>query len=304
MRADTTRRKARPAFGHERGQTFPFVLTLLLALFIVVGVVINIGQAVNRRIFLQIVADAGAYTGASEMARGMNTIAELNGKIQQAWGSMTYATAGFTLASCSASDLGVAGYGSVAGASRILIDLVNQGYGKRARSEALRVTNYNVMDLFPTEEEQIQMGETDSRSGLKSPRPEGRLVDLMEVPGGTPPMAAALSPARKAAGWGCVTAKGQVVPRSAVFPLWVQKRPGPPIAFVWVVKAPARRARVFDNIFGPMAVPQMTAAAAAKPVGGSIREGKVEYVTKLIPVSGLTGSVWDAMRRISRKVHH
>lgn len=305
MRVDAARgRPARAGPGDERGQTFPFVVTLLLALFVVVGVVINIGQAVNRRIFLQIVADAGAYTGASEMARGMNTIAELNGKTQQAWGSLTFATAGFTLASCAASDLGVAGYYSVAGASKTLIDLVNEGYGKRARSEAERVSNYNVMDLFPTEEEQIQMGETDSASGLKSPRPEGRLVDLMEVPSGTPAMAAAASPARKRAVWGCFTPKGTVSPRSAVFPLWVQKRPGPPIAFIWVVKAPARRARVFDSMFGTRAIPAMTAAAAAKPVGGSIKDAKVEYVTKLIPVSGFKGSVWDAVRRISRKVHH
>lgn len=304
MRADAARRRTRPALGGERGQTFPFVLTLLLALFIVVGVVINIGQAVNRRIFLQIVADAGAYTGASEMARGMNTIAELNGKVQQAWGTLTFATAGFTVSACSASDLGVAGYYSVAAASKTLIDLVNEGYGKRARSEALRVTNYNVMDLFPTEEQRIQMGETDSASGLKSPRPEGRLVDLMEVPGGTPPMAAAASPARKRAAWACFTPKGTLSPRSAVFPLWVQKRPGPPIAFVWVVKAPARRARVFDSMFGPQAIPPMTAAAAAKPVGGSIKEGKVEYVAKLIPVGGFKGTVWDAVKRISRKVHH
>jgi hypothetical protein len=286
----------------ERGQTFPFVVTLLLALFIVAGVVINVGQAVNRRIFLQIAADAGAFTGATEMARGMNTIADVNGKIQRAWGTLTFATMGFTVTPCAASDLAVAGYGTVAGASTTIIDLVNTGYGVRARTEAKRVTDYNVMDLFPGEEQLIQAGESDADSGLKSPRPDKRLVDVMEVPSGTPPRAAALSPARKRAVWTCVSPAPQ--PRSAVFPLWFQKPPGKAISFVWVVKAPARRARVFDAIFGPDAIPAMTAAAAAKPVGGDIKEAKAEYVAKFIPVRSLVGSIWDAVKRINRQVHH
>lgn len=286
----------------ERGQTFPFVVTLLLALFIVAGVVINVGQAVNRRIFLQIVADAGAFTGATEMARGMNTIADVNGKIQRAWGTLTFATMGFTVTPCAASDLAVAGYGTVAGASTTIIDLVNQGYGERARAQAKRVTDYNVMDLFPGEEQLIQAGERDADSGLKSPRPDNHLVDLMEVPPGTPPKAPAMSPARKRAAWICVSPLPQ--PRSAIFPLWFQKPPGKPIAFVWVVKAPTRRARVFDAIFGPNAIPAMTAAAAAKPVGGNIKEAKAEYVAKFIPVRGFIGSIWDAVKRINRQVHH
>ena len=57
------------------------------------------------------IADTGAFTGATEMARGLNTLAKLNGKIQRAWSIMTFATAGFTVApSCLASDAAVAGY--------------------------------------------------------------------------------------------------------------------------------------------------------------------------------------------------
>jgi hypothetical protein len=318
MRSDARVRRARPPLVRgERGQTFPFVLVLLFSLFVTCAVVINIGQAVNRRIFLQIAADAGAYTGASEMARGMNTIAEINGQIQKAWGNMTYATKGFGLPPCGASDLGVGGYAQAAGAGRTLIDAVNKGYGKRARSEAERVTKYNVMDLFPTEEDEIQMGEVDSENGLRSPRPEGKLVDLQEVRGGTPAMADAMTPAVKRAVWACKKSPtsgirgllrslvgGTVEPRSATFPLWYEKAPGPPFAFIWVVKAPARRARVFDAVFGPEAIPAMTAAAAAKPVGGSIKEAKVEYVTKLIPVRDFRGGIYDRLKRLTRKVHH
>ena len=136
----------------ERGQTFPFVVVLLFSLFIVAGVVINVGQAVNRRIFLQIAADAGAFTGATEMARGMNTIAQLNGTIQRAWASLTYTTAGFTVSpTCAASVPAVIAYKTVQGVTADLIRLVNLGYGRRARSEAERVTSYNAMDLFPDE---------------------------------------------------------------------------------------------------------------------------------------------------------
>jgi len=285
----------------ERGQIFPFAVTLLFALFIVSAVVINVGQAVNRRIFLQIAADAGAYTGATEMARGLNTIADLNGTIQRAWGVLTYATMGFTLTACPASDLGVAGYSTVYQATNTMIRLVNIGYGMRARAQAERVTTYNAMDLFPGE--RLEMGETDVASGLVSQRPQGKLVDLQEVPAGTSPFAPALSSARKAANWTCMM--GIIpMPRSAFFGLWYQKRAGPPIAFVWVVKAPATRARVFDSFFGGNTIPKMTAVAVAKPVGGHIKEMNAKYVTKLIPVRDLKGTEWDLVKRKIRRVLH
>jgi hypothetical protein len=274
---------------------------MLFALFIVSAVVINVGQAVNRRIFLQIAADAGAYTGATEMARGLNTIADLNGTIQRAWGGLTYATMGFTVTACPASDLGVAGYGTVYQATSTMIRLVNTGYGTRARAEAERVTTYNAMDLFPGE--QLEMGETDAVSGLASQRPQGKLVDLQEVPTGTPPFVPALSAARKSANWTCLM--GIIpMPRSAFFGLWYQKRAGPPLAFVWVVKAPATRARVFDSFFGGNTIPKMTAVAVAKPVGGNVKEMKAQYVTKLIPVRDVKGTEWDFVERKIRRVLH
>lgn len=300
----SARRRTPPFAGRlgcEAGQTFPFVVTLLLALFIVAGVAINVGQAVNRRIFLQILADAGAYTGASEMARGMNTLAKLNGTIQRGWGALTFATLGFTVTSCAASDAGVIGYGAVHGATGTLMRAANVGYGRRARSEAELVTAYNAQDLFPGE--QIQMGETDSASGLASPRPKNRVVDLDEVLPGTPPVAPAMAPARKMAAWTCVSGPA-ARPRSAVFSLWYEKRRGKPVAFVWVVKAPAVRARVFDTFFGPTLIPEMTAAAAARPVGGEIRTAREEYVTKLVPLRDIRGSVWDARKGKTRAILH
>ena len=303
MRADDRkgRRSGLVLWEDQRGQTFPFVVTVLFCLFLIAGAVINVGQAVNRRIFLQMTADAGAFTGATEMARGLNTLAQLNAKIQRAWSSMTYATAGFTVSpQCAASDLGVAGYGTVLGATTELMNLVNSGYGKRAKSEARRVTEYNQRELFPGET--LRMDESDG-AGLESPRPKDRVVDLRQVPDGTAPIYASLSTARSAAKWACLAGKTQAV-RSGLFGLWFEKKPDPQIAFVWVVKAPRIKARVFDSFFGPDLIPEMTAVAAARPVGGEIKTAKEQYIAKMIPVRNLKGSVYDMRFRVSRTVQH
>ena len=46
-------------------------------------------------------------------------------------------------------------------------------------------------------------------------------------------------------------------------------------SFVWVVEAPEARP-IFNpfDVFGDDAIPSMLAAAAAKPVGGTIEEGE------------------------------
>lgn len=296
MRPASARRLA----FEERGQTFPFVVTLLLALFLIVATVINVGQAINRRIFLQMLADAGAFTGATELARGMNTIARLNGRIQQAWSGLTFATMGFTVTACLASDTGVAGYGTVHGATTTLVDLVNQGYGRRAADEAASITRYNAEDLFPGE--RLQMGEQDPATGLSSRRPSGRAVDLEEVPAGTAPVYRALSPARTSATWTCFGPLPQA--RSAAFRLWYQKQDTNPISFVWVVKAPPSRARFFDSFFGPYLIPEMTAASAARPVGGEIKKADAAYVAKFVPVREMLGSIWDSRLQRPRAILH
>ena len=69
------------------------VVVLLWVLILFVALVANVGQAVNRRIALQVVADSGAYSGASKMAEGMNHIAYANGVIQDFYGLATWAWA-------------------------------------------------------------------------------------------------------------------------------------------------------------------------------------------------------------------
>src|SRR5580704_10285316 len=73
----------------ERGQSTAFVASMLFVMMLFVAVVANVGQAVNRRIALQIVADAGAYTGASIMATGLNQLAFWNAALQYTWAIFT-----------------------------------------------------------------------------------------------------------------------------------------------------------------------------------------------------------------------
>jgi hypothetical protein len=300
----------------EDGQTFVFVLTMLFALLLLVATSINIGQAVNRRILVQMLADAGAFTGATEMARGMNTIAEQNGRIQNAWMIMVGATHFFTDPPCRANDEATGAYGRARAALGRVIEALDAGYGRRAEDEARRVTEYSAIDLFPGE--RLAMGE--SLPGLRPQRPAGRVVELEQVPDGTKPETLLLEALdvrhrgafESAAGfggfshrvWGCRSSEG-LLPREASFDLWYRAvADSTPVAFVWVVTAPARQARLFDRFFGPDAIPEMSAAAVAKPIGGEIKRARAFYVTKMVPLRELLPRVADNVRQRWRDVYH
>lgn len=294
-------RRQSTLWGDERGQTLAFVLTTLLALTLVAAVSINIGQAITRRVLLQMVADAGAFTGATVMARGMNTIAEQNLRIQKAWAVTADATLGFTTPPCVVSDLATSAYAVVRTNLGRLIRAINGGYGRLAEAEASRVTRYNAVDLFPSE--RLTLGESDFASGLAPQRPQGRLVDIEEVPGGTRPAVPSLAPGFTDRAWTCWQGP-LVLPRSKTFGLWYRMTPSAPIQFLWVVTAPRTEARVFDQFFGPRAIPAMTAAAVAKPVGGEIALGRFNYVAKMTPLRQIRGQVFDAVLRRVRTIHH
>ena len=96
----------------ESGQTVAMVLPMLFALVLFVSMVANIGQAVNRRIALQLVADAGAYTGASAMATGMNHLAYWNRQVQRMYVSASDVSFGFNFSpSCVLSVAAIGSYG-------------------------------------------------------------------------------------------------------------------------------------------------------------------------------------------------
>ena len=271
----------------ERGQVVFFVITMFLTMILIAATAINIGQAVNRRLMLQILADTGAFTGASEMARGLNTLARLNKRIQRDWASLTQATVGFTIAPCAVVDPALALYRIRQTTWAQMMRQMNAVYGGRATSEARRVTRLNAAQLFPRERSRIAARAREGGGGFRPQRPGGRVVPMSNrrqpgvrpVRNGTPaaPDVFALSPARTNPSFMCTQPPLPAVPRRPSLRVWYEKSLDPQVGFVWVVTAPATRARVFDRFFGGRAIPEMTAAAWAAPVGGEIRMGRERY---------------------------
>ncbi len=73
---------SRARYRSQRGQSTALVITMLMVFVMFTSMVVNVGQAVNRKIALQMVADAGAFTGGTRMAEALNYISFANGVIQ------------------------------------------------------------------------------------------------------------------------------------------------------------------------------------------------------------------------------
>src|SRR5262245_15344187 len=88
------------------------VLSMLMIFILLVAMVANVGQAVNRKIALQIVADTGAFTGATVMAEGLNYLAYANSWMQDLWAEFTieWTVARVAGSSCNALSATVAAY--------------------------------------------------------------------------------------------------------------------------------------------------------------------------------------------------
>jgi putative Flp pilus-assembly TadE/G-like protein len=292
----------------ERGQTTAMIIVMLWVFILIVGMVANVGQAVNRRIALQTVADAGAFTGATVMAEGLNYMAYANWWIQNLWAFMTWAFWAVFIASgfdCDAPNSVISAYKGL----RLLFaggyEAINWTYAPYAYAEARRISAYNAADLFPPESNRLSYREFD-------PSPEAGFImclddlqnlglcrDLLslmkseDVPDGTEPedtWVPALFDSVKQRTFVCKRQLGPIpIPSSTVFQfdVWYQRSSTKTRYFVWRVKAPATKAFVFDSFFGPNAIPEMTAVGVAKPVGGSIKKGQDRYVAKMVPVKNV-----------------
>lgn len=325
----------RPAWRDERGQTTALAFGMLMTLVLFVAVVVNVGQAVNRRVALQIVADAGAYTGANVMAVGMNHVAYWNRQIQRMWGNVAQVSGGliglpWTFGGCIS---GWAAVGSYYGASGALAASY-LAFSQQPKSWADRVTDVNARDLFPGEHWNIRGAEMDLSPEVLA-RP-GRVPNIL-VP--IEPVSNGARPSNRSHPWAVETPFDLVPvlidgPRyqsgSVTWSCWVEGTIFPPVfstvtfvrtpwvkllripglhpyRFVWVVTAPATRALMFDRFFGPNAIPEMKAVAVARPVGGHIEQGRSEYRVKMEPVRTInpTGLIYDARYdRFVRPVVH
>jgi hypothetical protein len=307
----------RGLFHDQRGQSSMMVISLLLVFMCFMAMVANVGQAVNRRIAVQMMADASAWTGATNQAIGLNKMAELNLYLQEFWTALTQAQGGFALPQCAIAQPALAIYKDLAAVVRKASDAINKRYSHVAHQEALRMTNYNLEDLFP--------GEDKSLFTLAGPGAErdGSLAKTSAVPDGTEPnTSGARSPARSSIGWACLDVTTMnPLPMVEAFGdhLWQTRTDPGSTQFWWYVKAPATRALLLDELLGPNAIPEMEAVSAAKPIGGTIQTGQQQYVTKLIPVAStatsgmgwwhITGfrtseGVLDTFRGVTRVMTH
>ncbi len=302
-----------------RGQSSTMVFVMLWVFILFVALVVNVGQAVNRRVALQVIADAGAYTGASKMAEGLNYMAWANGVIQDEWAMTTDAWAGATVGSIA--DCGVyndinGGFNGVSDVMTGMIEAINYSYGGMfnpigiVHGEAKRVSDYNAGDLFPGEKLDYSEYDFSMETGFIRPhRNLASMMDIERVPNGTDPQTK--YPAVWPLGKGSTQRYGQVctikvwgipIPtyRHWDFDVWWKKTDTDTKYFSWVVTAPARSLLVFDEFFGgPKAMPQMKAVAVARPVGGSIILGHPTYVAEMVPVKKVQvtpGFIRDSMK--------
>jgi hypothetical protein len=280
----------------ERGQTTPFFLCFLVVMTMFVGLIVNVGQAVNRRMALQITADAGAWTGATNMAIGMNALAEIN---QWRRNIHPLIDPGLYIAGALSLDGVVKAIWEFATAVLDTLDAgVQIGYAKIPYDEAARVTWYNNQDLFPGEQlqwyEGFRPGWFSSGSDTISnevPFGKSRPTFCMEQPFPYTklplPCLVDLDPINTS-----ITYFTPRFPPFSCCPVetysytkWWEKT-GLEILFVWIVEAPPTRPHYNPfGLFGDDAIPMMRAAAAAKPVGGTIESGDDEYRAKFVPLT-------------------
>jgi Putative Flp pilus-assembly TadE/G-like len=295
----------RARWRDDRGQSSAMVIVMLTVFILFVALVANVGQAVNRRIALQVVADSGAWTGATKMAEGLNYIAWANGLIQDYWVFATDAWVVNTVAgaTCDGYDGVNNTYNGLVDPLYGMIQIIDTTYGGSVLpagivyNEAKGASSFNARDLFPGETLDYNEYDLSQEAGFITPmhRDLIQMMDLQKVDDGTNPKSSYSDLALPPLGPGstqsytqpCVKFFGPVaVPWVGHWDwnVWYKKSSSQVRYFAWIVKAPKSRLMIFDAFFGPNGMPEMKAAAAARPVGGSIVDGRPTYVAEMVPV--------------------
>lgn len=283
----------------QAGQSTAMVLSMLFVFVVLAGVVVDVGQAVNRRIALQVAADTGAFTGASAMAAGMNNLATLNGWIQYGWEGLAYANVGFTVTECDVAHWSIDLYKAFRTVMGVWYQLVNIGVAMGAYVDAQDVTQSNMRDLLPGEQCN-RCGATSDLSADAHVFSKGFwLVDpFSQVDDGSPTHvwgSSFMTHANKNPTWVCVKMCGPIPCGEVLsenFDVWYKKDQDDLRYFSWIVTMPRKRAVMFDSLFGGYIIPEMKAVAVAKPVGGSIENADGSYVAKMIPAAYAMGAQW------------
>jgi hypothetical protein len=270
--------------SNQRGAVLPATLLWILFIMTVLAATHAVGQAVARRAALQHAVDAAAYTGASAMAVGMNALARINDSIRRQWPlALAASTSGVP---CVASGYLTALYDVRVAALSLTYIRLNSSWRDIPAAEARRVSNFNLNDLFPFEGG-FTMGETDRELGLVMQRDREVLVRSRQE--------------TTQRDWTCtIPTPPYQLARSHNFRSYFVKSDRQVKAFAWVMRAPAAEPQLGAGLFSLPVVPPMKAAAAAKPIAGTIKTGDASYVAKMVPLSSVGITVVSG----GRHVHH
>lgn len=313
----------------EAGQTTALVCAMLFTLTMFVALVVNVGQMVNRRVALQVVADAGAWSGATAQAVQLNHYAYWSRLVQNAYQNASGTSLGFNFSECWS---GVAAVGlfyyAQSGMLRAVVNFNNKAYAQ-AESNSL----FNIDDLFPGERTNFGFSTTAGPEdgnvyapfkGNILPFPliqgdrlytgdhEWKNETIMQLPielsnsfFGSAPWAVSQA-GSGSENWQCATL---FPPTSFRIPMigpagYKLQKLGQAYIFVWTVKEnKPTKVLFFDKYLGPDAVPAMTAVAVAKAVGGDVHKGISRYRAKMVPVSEYSlsgGRISDPLARPGR----
>ena len=279
----------------ERGQSTPFFLCFLVLMTVMVGTMVNVGQAINRRMALQILADAGAWTGATNMAIGMNGLAKVNGWRHDI---EPVASVGVPIAGLIGLDDVMQKIFEVGTTIINFVDMgIQIGYAKIPYDEAARVTFYNAHDLFPGEQlewfEGFRPGLISNGSdqvGNEVPFTKSRPTVCTDQPFLDEtifvlPCLVDIEPIKNTVYYVEPCFPFGYCPTSYTYVKWYEKS-DEIISFIWVVRAPEAKP-IFNpfDVFGDDAIPSMVAAAHAKPLGGTIESSDDDYRVKMMPLT-------------------
>lgn len=261
----------------EQGQTMFFFVVAFWTLFLFLAFVVNLGQAINRRVMLQMVADAGAWTGAAKQAQVLNSLSKLN-DAEKNWiyTPTQVLSVDFTVTLEPLAVVAEYLWKIGNGVYKTMFTLRNQTGNMDAVGAAMDVTEKNANELFhgesldyvnmkyaylatelmTTKKVEKMAGSNTEFVGIYWIGADTHTVDLSEV-------------------WNIAEDNHKIV------------------NFLWWVKAPAVGGPVLPSIFR---IPQMTAVALAKPTNGSLdpeNGGNAHshgYVVRMIPLSYLKDS--------------
>jgi hypothetical protein len=279
----------------QKGQTTLFVLCSFFVFFMLFALVANVGQAVNRRVMLQMVADAGAFTGASAQATVMNTISEFNQIIDTTWDVATALMLYWTFQFCGVDDAITGIYRIIETIMSIMIRVANHGGAVWSLMEAEMVTRENIRHLFP--DGTVHSPLQSFGSFLSSPAAAGLGVShLINMYKAWPALFTGFATVRLqqdsvTKNWICYTPPFSLSSKSGTFNLpWEKTDPDEVTRFYWWVTADPVDALVLPKKswmpFGFPQVPAMSAVALAKPIDGDVEPDKrgAKYVARLIPL--------------------